>query len=192
MNRVPKPGEFYRHFKNNLYQVIAIAKHTETKEMMVVYQALYKDFRVFVRPLSLFMGEVDHEKYPECVQKYRFQKVNLEDGVENNEGPCDCGEQKKSKEESAVAVEEKTVSDAEQNADASKINPDLMAFLDADTYAKKIEVLVKIKKNLTEELIQTIAISLDYPLGEGDLADQYESVLYYLETHARYEGNRLR
>lgn len=193
MNRgVPKPGEFYRHFKNNLYQVIAIAKHTETKEQMVVYQALYKDFRIFVRPLSLFMSEVDHKKYPECVQKYRFQLVDLSNGVENNEGPCDCGETKKPETVQPVEEPEANALQSQDEMAASKVNPDLMEFLDANSYAEKIDVLVRIKKNLTEELIQTIAISLDYPLGDGTIADQYESLLYYLETHARYEGNRLR
>ena len=47
------PGEFYRHFKNKLYQIKGIAYHSETKEKMVVYQAMYGDFRWYVRPYDL-------------------------------------------------------------------------------------------------------------------------------------------
>lgn len=64
----------YRHFKGMYYLVEDIAKDSETLELMVVYRMLYGDKGLFVRPLDMFLSEVDHEKYPDVKQKYRFEE----------------------------------------------------------------------------------------------------------------------
>lgn len=86
-------GDIVRHFKREtlmrdgkyagakyLYKIIAFAEHTETKERMVVYQALYSDkdlgvkmFDYYCRPYDMFMSEVDKDKYPNIKQRYRFE-----------------------------------------------------------------------------------------------------------------------
>lgn len=77
MNSVQIKG-IYKHFKGNYYMVEDIATHSETNKKYVVYRALYGDNALFIRPYSMFISEVDHEKYPDIKQKYRFELQHIE------------------------------------------------------------------------------------------------------------------
>lgn len=77
-----KPNQIVRHFKRELvdptsmdylYRIVDIAIHSESKEKYMVYQGLYGNCETYIRPLEMFMSEVDHEKYPDIKQKYRFE-----------------------------------------------------------------------------------------------------------------------
>ena len=78
MRNIPKEGEIYRHFKGNEYQIITVAEHSEDESQMVVYKAMYGEGKCYVRPLDMFMEEVDREKYPDAPQKNRFEKMEYQ------------------------------------------------------------------------------------------------------------------
>lgn len=76
-----KINGIYKHFKGNYYIVVDIAYDCETKEKIVVYRQLYEDMKLWIRPYDMFLSEVDHEKYPNVEQKYRFELQEIESVV---------------------------------------------------------------------------------------------------------------
>lgn len=74
--RTIQANKLYKHFKGGLYQVINIAKHTETGEMLVIYRKLADEVgTIYARPYDMFISKVDKEKYPEVEQAYRFEDL---------------------------------------------------------------------------------------------------------------------
>lgn len=79
--REVKINGIYKHFKGDYYLVVDIANHSETKEKYIVYRRLYGDGSLWIRPMDMFLSEVDSLKYPEVKQKYRFELQEIESVV---------------------------------------------------------------------------------------------------------------
>ena len=192
----PLPGEKYLHFKKKLYQIIAVAKHSETMEPYVVYQALYGDFGVYIRPYDMFVSEVDHEKYPEVTQKYRFQHVDPETIIQKEENVsaatmCQKEEPVSTSVENDNKEIEKTVVASPEDDTIEQINPWLLRFLDAETMEEKYQIVCDIKNEITDRLIDDLAVVVDVVIPEGKLSDRYDQLKYCIRTRQKYEQTSL-
>lgn len=205
VRQLPKSGEFYRHFKNKLYQIITIAKHSETGEQLVIYQALYGDFGVYARPLEMFMSEVDHEKYPDVTQKYRFERVELSSNTVTETQVKDHTQreyaaenrnllensEKQSLADSFEQSENMGLSSREEEYEGG-INPKVLEFLDSEDFDERYNILVALRDEIDDQIINTLAVALDVVIPEGDIDDRYDQLKMCLRTRQRYESNRLR
>ncbi len=178
MTFIPKPHEIYKHFKGNLYQVVTIAEHSETGEQLVIYQALYGDFKTYARPLAMFTGEVDRQKYPEVTQRFRFELQGAEADRQIPEADAVSG---------AQTATTQTAEDEEPTLD-----PLVLEFLDADSYEQKLNILAGLHHRITNEMITTMAISCDIEVNDGETEERYEELKNCLLTMEKFECNRLR
>lgn len=183
--RIPKAQEIYRHFKGKLYQIVTVAEHTETAEQMVVYQAMYGDFKIYTRPLEMFCSKVDKIKYPDVKQEYRFEL----------QGTCGGDAQKAEayvqQESNASGSTEAFVALKNETEEAEpELDPGLLEFLDADTYTERLNILTGMHHRITDELLTTMAIACDVEVEEGDLESRYQSLKNCLLTLDKYEISR--
>lgn len=204
MTFIPRPQEIYKHFKGNLYQILTIAVHSETEEQLVIYQAMYGDYKVYARELSMFTSLVDKEKYPEVSQRFRFelqgpdsarQRQAYEESLLVQDGEPKA-ETKETVEvdmpvQSDVSVETEN-SESLRGDDNPGIDPLVWEFLDADTYHKRLQILNALHHRITDDMITTMSIACDMEVSDGDLEKRYDALKACLETREHYEGSRLR
>lgn len=200
MRENPRPQEIYRHFKGNLYQILSLAEHSETGETLVVYQALYGEFKVYARELAMFMSETDYQKYPSATQKYRFERVEVKSndtrGQETDEEKLAKADAYKPESESIeTKIPETTVIETETTEaenEELQIDPLVMEFLDAGSYEERLQILVALQNRITDEMINIMAVSADLEIGEGSTEERYDALKNCLLTLEKYECNRLR
>ncbi len=196
MNQIPQAGEIYQHFKGKLYRIVTLATHTETGEQLVIYQALYGEFQVFARPLSMFLEKVDAKKYPDAAGKDRFMRIPMAEAAAvpqpvpaPSENPV---EPRPAAMPSESTVESRAVAAPSESPVEPQPDPGLLAFLDADSYEEKLEVFASLEGKVDLHMLNAIAASLDLELSEGSLEEQYDTLKSCLMTLERYECNRLR
>ena len=196
MNKIPQAGEIYQHFKGKLYRIVTLATHTETGEQLVIYQALYGEFQVFARPLSMFLEKVDAKKYPDAAGKDRFMRIPMAEAAAvpqpvtaPSENPV---EPRPAAMSSENPVEPRPAAASSESPVEPQPDPGLLAFLDADSYEEKLEVFASLEGKVDLHMLNAIAASLDLELLEGSLEEQYDTLKSCLMTLERYECNRLR
>ena len=196
MNQIPQAGEIYQHFKGKLYRIVALATHTETGEQLVIYQALYGEFQVFARPLSMFLEKVDAKKYPDAAGKDRFMRIPMAEAAAVSRPVAAPSENPVEPRPAAMPsesnVESRAVAASSENSVEPQPDPGLLAFLDADSYEEKLEVFASLEGKVDLHMLNAIAASLDLELSEGSLEEQYDTLKSCLMTLERDECNRLR
>lgn len=196
MNQIPQAGEIYQHFKGKLYRIVALATHTETGEQLVIYQALYGEFQVFARPLSMFLEKVDAKKYPDAAGKDRFMRIPMAEAAAVPQPVPAPSENPVEPRPAAMPSENPVESRPAAASSESPVEPQpdsgLLAFLDADSYEEKLEVFASLEGKVDLHMLNAIAASLDLELSEGSLEEQYDTLKSCLMTLERYECNRLR
>lgn len=214
MTFIPKPHEIYKHFKGNLYQIVTIAQHSETGEQLVIYQAMYGDFKIYARPLAMFTSEVDKVKYPEVQQRFRFELQGADADRQIRETDEVNGGQTITAQDAAIwTAQAATVQDAATQAEPTTsvatqpvppaahiefaeeeptLDPLVLEFLDADSYEQKLNILAGLHHRITDEMITTMAIACDIEVNDGETEERYEELKNCLLTMEKFECNRLR
>jgi len=191
MREIPKPGQIYRHFKGHLYQIVTIARHSETLEALVIYQALYGDFQVYARPLHMFMSELDKEKYSDVKQRERFELVRTANEITVDEMYAEVTVQEAVK---PIAQTEAVQGEVihEPKKVTAQIDAGVEEFLDADSFEERLRIFTGMQHRLTDDMINIMAMSMDTEVPEGSPEDRIASLKNFLLMQVKYECNRIR
>ncbi len=188
----PNPGDFYRHFKGNIYQVKGIASECEDMRKVVVYQAMYPPYGLWVRDLEEFTSLVP-EGRKSVNEKYRFEKISLtEENAKKTDSPTEFDNPTNI---SNTRINQFVSDNANNSPDVNEETIRKQAidmFLDADKPSSKKEVIRKYRKYLDEKSVSFMALSMDLTLAGDDIDNNISHILHQLNALERYDGSRLR
>ena len=182
MRDIPKPFEIYRHFKGNCYQILTMAQDAGDGRRLVVYQALYGDYLVYVRELEEFLSLTDTKKYPEAAQRYRFEKVTDRAKETRTISPEPV---------SSVKAEPEPEPEPEPVSNPD-LDPAVLEFLEADTYEQRLNILASVKHRITDDMLNTMSIAADVEVEPGPVNERYSSLKNALLMKDKFERVRLR
>lgn len=192
---LPTAGQLFIDKEKNLLQFIAIAIYKRMEGEIAVYQALSGDYKVYAIPLADFIREM--VPYTPLKEKTGSARDSLmaEEADSSVKMPAwgetvSAGETVKAAE--TVKTAETAYADSNRAEESETVNPVLLAFLEADTYEEKLNVLTGSRKYLNDRILNHMAISVDCVIPDGDIEEKISSLVYCLKTHARFENKRFR
>lgn len=193
---IPRPGDFYKHFKDKLYQIVTVAEHSETGETLVIYQALYGDYKTYARPLPMFLSQVDHEKYPGVSAKYCFERVDVKtyQNITDLHQINDILERHIERKEPGIHKEhlepEKKEPKPEEHTHEKEQQDLLIRFLDAESNEERLELLRRYEDRISETVLDSIGLSMDFPLNSEDRGRKLRELEGFIKTKMKYEKKR--
>lgn len=193
---IPRPGDFYKHFKDKLYQIITVAEHSETGEALVIYQALYGEYKTYARPLSMFLSEVDREKYPGVSAKYRFERVDVKtyQNITDLHQISDILERHREVREPERKAQkpqpEKELPQPVEHRTEKEQQDLLIRFLDAESNEERLELLRRYEDRISETVLDSIGLSMDFPLNSDDRGKKLRELEGFIKTKMKYEKTR--
>lgn len=195
----PVTGQLFIDKQGIVVQFITAASVKEKDERIAVYQELSGGFGIYALNFEEFLEKMAPHSYVEESIPVTAEKNDLKDLSISAENITSKQEIQSKEENSNIAAREKPLSAYEnyenKNRNAlqqEEVHPLLLAFLDADSYADKLNVLTGGRRYLNDKLINHMAISIDCIVDEGSIEERTDNLIYCLKTHARFEDKRLR
>lgn len=192
----PKPFEIFKHFKGKQYQILALAKDAGDGRSLVVYQALYGDYIIYVRDLSEFMSLVDKVKYPEASQEYRFERQSGMAVTEEEQDKRDPAQ--KTENDTVQSAANMPVQDAGRTVDkvsgepsGNFLDPEVEEFLDAESVYEKLNILAGLRHRITDDMLDIMAAASDIELNKGNTQERYTELKNCLLMTEKYERKRI-
>ena len=197
----PMAGEVYRHFKGKMYRVQCIATHSETGEALVIYQGLYKDYVIYARPYESFIEKLDNKKYEDVSEQYRFTYIPMTSefaeplspsAIATDNIPAAAKTTEATSSPSQSPITDEHISEDKLFEKEATDNP-MLKFLDTDDFDEKYDILCDIKESdLTDVLIDNLAVTLDVVIPEGPIEKRFDELKTCVRTRKKYESIRLR